>query len=298
VPESGKQQNTLMNKIIITGATGNVGNEVVNSLIKFGQQNRILVGLRDINKGYEWLDSSHKIKFDFQDPETYYEALKPGNILFLLRPPELADVSKYFKPLIEKAKQLGVKHIVFLSVQGADKMSVIPHHKIERLIIKSEIPYTFLRPSYFMQNFTTILLADLKNKRTIFLPAGNTKFSLVDVRDIGEVAARVIMDPEDHKNKAYELTSGENIGFKEVAEKLSLHLKRPFTYISANLLQFYLTKRKEGMKRAMILVMTLLHFLPRFQKEPRITDCIKAITGRLPYTFDQFIEDHKNVFNN
>ncbi|WKK78452.1 NmrA family NAD(P)-binding protein [Marivirga salinae] len=73
----------------------------------------------------------------------------------------IADLKAVFKPLIEVVKEVGVKHIVFLSVQGAEKQSYIPHHKIEKLIVESQIPYTFIRPAYFMQNFITTLGKDI-----------------------------------------------------------------------------------------------------------------------------------------
>jgi len=81
----------------------------------------------------------------------------------LLRPPQISDVKKYFAPLVETAKKSSIKHIVFLSVQGVDNSKIIPHHKIEKSIVDSKIIYTFLRPAYFMQNFTTTLRNDLVN---------------------------------------------------------------------------------------------------------------------------------------
>ena len=81
----------------------------------------------------------------------------------MLRPPQISDVKKYFAPLVETAKKSSIKHIVFLSVQGVDNSKIIPHHKIEKSIVDSKIIYTFLRPAYFMQNFTTTLRNDLVN---------------------------------------------------------------------------------------------------------------------------------------
>lgn len=87
--------------------------------------------------------------------------------IFLLRPPHLSDIDTYFKPLIFKIKDTNIKQIVFLSVQGAEKSKAIPHNKIERLINENELDFIFLRPSYFMQNLTTILIDDIKTKREI-----------------------------------------------------------------------------------------------------------------------------------
>ncbi len=284
-----------MQRILVTGATGNVGMEVIKSLCALNAQLEIVAGVRDIEEDKQKL-LPYKVslkKFDFTDITTYSPALENCQILFLLRPPQISDTETYFKPLINFAKQGGIQHIVFLSVQGVEKSSIIPHHKIEKLIVESKIPYTFLRPAYFMQNFTTTLRKDLLAKKLIFLPAGNAKFTLVDVRNVGEVAARIIVDTEKHVNQSYELTCKEKLTFKEMAEKLSSGLGIPIKYESPNLLHFYLTKRKEKVPAMFILVMIMLHYFPRFQKEPAITMCVEEITGEPSTTFDQFVADHK-----
>ena len=197
--------------------------------------------------------------------------------------------------MIKTAIKSNIKHIVFLSVQGVEKSSIIPHHKIEKLIVESKIPYTFLRPAYFMQNFTTTLKNDLVNHKRIFLPAGNAKFTLIDASDIGKVAGIVLTQTESHHNKSYELTNNEILTFAEMAEKLSIGLGTKIKYESPNLIKFFLEKRKEKMPTMLILVMMMLHYLPRFQKIPNITDYVKQITKNEPKTFNQFIDANKSV---
>jgi uncharacterized protein YbjT (DUF2867 family) len=212
----------------------------------------------------------------------------------LLRPPQISEVKKYFKPIIEIAKEVGVEHIVFLSVQGVEKSCIIPHHKIEKLIIESKIPYTFLRPAYFMQNFLGTLHKDLVEKNKIFLPAGNAKFTLVDVADIGEVAATIISNANQYINTSFELTNNEKLNFGEMSTQLSNGLNKKISFESPNLFRFYFAKRKEKVPFMFIMVMIMLHYFPRFQKEPAITDCVKTIIGRAPKTFEQFIADNKS----
>lgn len=281
--------------ILITGATGNVGIEVIKSLQKPTMPINVVAGVRDIEADSKKLpmDKINVIKFDFTNPSTFRNALNHCDILFLLRPPQISEVQKYFAPLINIAIQAKIKHIVFLSVQGVEKSKIIPHHKIERLIVESKIPYTFLRSAYFMQNFTTTLRSDLVDKKRIFLPAGNAKFTLVDVSDIGKVAAKVLTNTEDHINQSYELTSATKYSFQQMAEKLTAGLETKIEYTSPNLLNFYQVKRNEKMPVMLILVMIMLHYFPRFQKEPVITDCIKKITGNEPTSFEQFISVNK-----
>ena len=188
-----------------------------------------------------------------------------------------------------------MKHIVFLSVQGVEKSKIIPHHKIEKLIVDSKIRYTFLRPAYFMQNFTTTLHSDLVNNKRIYLPAGNAKFTLIDVRDIGLVSANVLTNTSQHINKSYELTCMEKLSFSEMAKILNDILRTNIQYKSPNLISFFLTKRKEKTPTMLILVLIMLHYFPRFQKDPEITDWVEKITSKQPTTFEQFINDNKKA---
>ncbi len=286
-----------MINILITGATGNVGIELIKSLKKLSLSFNIIAGVRDAAADSSKLKDYiiNTVLFDLTDSSTFDTALHNVDVLFLLRPPQVSEVKKYFIPLINRAVEARIKHIVFLSVQGVEKSNIIPHYKIEKLIVDSKISYTFLRPAYFMQNFSTTLRNDIVNKQRIFLPAGNAKFTLVDVRDIADVAAVILTNTENYSNKSYELTCYQKLTFYEIAEKLSYGLGIKINYESPNIFAFYFTKRKEKMPSMLILVMIMLHFFPRFKKDPPVTDCIEIITGKQPITFEQFIYNNRNL---
>lgn len=286
-----------MTKVLITGATGNVGREVLSALQKMDHPLDLYAGVRDIHADRAAFanDALKLLRFDFTNFDS--NVLNGFDVLFLLRPPQLSEVEKYFKPIIDACVAKNVKHIVFLSVQGVEKSKIIPHHKIERLIVESKIPFTFLRPAYFMQNFTTTLHTDLVKRRTIFLPAGKAKFALIDVRDIGIVSANILVDTSKHVNKSYELTGREKLTFLEMAQILSNNLGFQMQYRSPNLINFFLTKRREGVPAALILVMIMLHYLPRFQREPELTDWVEKLAHKEPTTFDQFVKEHKRLIS-
>ncbi|KFD40045.1 NmrA family transcriptional regulator [Schleiferia thermophila str. Yellowstone] len=282
--------------ILITGATGNVGLAILKSFANKNHSLKIFAGVRDAKPDSEILGNINvtKRKFDFENIETVKVALHEIDVLFLLRPPQISDVQKYFKPIIETTISAKVKHIVFLSVLGVQNSKIIPHHKIEKLIVESGINYTSLRPAYFMQNFTTTLLKDITENHRIFLPARKAKFTLIDVEDVGKVSANILADPNNHINKHYELTNNETLTFGEMADKLSKGLGRRIEFISPNLLRFFIAKRKDGLPIMLILVMIMLHYFPRFQNTPKTTNCVKELTGLEPKTFDQFVADNIN----
>jgi uncharacterized protein YbjT (DUF2867 family) len=282
-----------MSNILITGATGNIGFELIRFLTKIDSKNRIVAGVRNIEKAknifkdYQDLAYTH---FDFEDFETFDKALDGIDKLFLLRPPHISDIETYFKPLISKIKEKNINQIVFLSVQGAEKSKVIPHNKIERLINERGLDFIFLRPSYFMQNLTTTLIKDIQAKREIILPAGNAKFNWIDIKNIGEVGAILLDKFYDYKNQAIEITGLENENFEKVTELINNSIENPIEFKNVNPLRFYQIKKREGMLKGMIIVMILLHFLPRFQKEPKISNFYERLTGKKPTDLKTFIE--------
>jgi uncharacterized protein YbjT (DUF2867 family) len=284
--------------ILITGATGNVGMTVIQSLMHSGAHQTV-AAVRDIikaQKTFSTYPSLEYVSFDFEVPSTFASALEGIDILFLLRPPQIADVDKYFKPLLVAAKSAGVTQIVFLSVQGAQKSSIIPHHKIEDLIISGGFEYVFLRPGYFMQNLTTTLYANIQDKREITVPAGKAKFNWVDVSDIGRVAAAVMTDFGSYKNQAIELTGTQNLSFYEVVDTINNQITRPLAYTNQNPIWYLINKLREGNAPGHSIVLMLLHMLPRFQPAPAISENIQRIIGKPPTTLKEFILQQKSMF--
>lgn len=287
--------------ILITGARGNIGTEVLRGFKTIQSTHCIYAA--------DYLPaSSEKIKdtfpdtdyrqLDFAEPESFDKALKDIDIVFLLRPPQLADVKKYFDPFLAAMKKQGVSKVVFLSVQGAKTQSFIPHHKLEKLILEYGMQYVFLRPSYFMQNITTTLFHEIQKHDRIFIPSGKLRFNWVDARDIGLVGAHVLNDFEKYSGKALEVTGSDFCGFDEVVRLINQHTSKQLRYESPNLLRFYFTKRKQGVAPAMILVMIMLHFLPRLGKnESKLTQTVKEITGKVPGCLEDFIVRNKSLFD-
>mgnify|MGYP000190097452 CR=1 FL=1 len=283
-----------MKRIVVTGATGQVGSAVIAALRAF-EGIVVRAGVRDVaGATATWSSdaSAQLVAFDFLDPASQDAALADCDSLFLLRPPQLTGD---FGDVIARARAHGVRHIVFLSVQGAENNRFIPHHKIERRLMSSGVPYTMLRPAYFMQNFTSTLHDELARRHRIFLPAGNARFTLVDVGDIARVAARVLTQPgTQHHGQAYTLTSATPLNFQQMADQLTIGLGTPITYVSPGPWRFYRSLRGDGHETGLILVMLLLHMLPRFTGTPPVTHTVAELTGRAPVEFAEFVAVHRN----
>ena len=121
--------------ILVTGASGNTGFEVIRFLYRLKSQDHIIAAVRDIEKARRQFVDFQEIefvRFDFEDSSTFDDAFENIDTVFLLRPPHLSDVKKYFSPLLKKMKEKNIKCIMFLSVQGAETSNIIPHRKIEK----------------------------------------------------------------------------------------------------------------------------------------------------------------------
>lgn len=276
-----------------------MGRAVIKHLSLAGNQIQPVAAIRDLNRSKKTFSAYPNLAFrgfDFAEPGTFQPALEQMDFLFLLRPPQLADVDRYFLPLLQSAQTLRVRKIIFLSVQGADKSRLIPHYKIEQYIRNMGFDYLFVRPGYFMQNLTTTLLEEIKTEKRITLPAGKAKFNWIDVDNIGEVIAKLTFQFSKYQHQAIDITGHENLSFGEAAQILSEVTGKSIRFQSINPISFYFKKVKEGMSGNFALVMTMLHFLPRLQKQPKISTHYQSITGKPTTSLKEFIENNKHRF--
>jgi len=285
--------------ILVTGATGNIGVALVGELLRRGGGHSVHAGVRSVEKAkrvFPGLDLLGFREFDFEDPATFAGALKGIDVVFLLRPPHISKIDKVFRPLFDAIRAGGIGKVVLLSVQGAEASGVIPHRKIEKLALEYGLDWIFVRPSYFMQNLTTTLLDDIRKRRTIALPAKDAKFNWIDIGDIAEACAQVLVEFDARRNQAYVLTGSENLDFAQVVGKINDLTEAGISYAPVGPLRFVFRKLRERMPVGMAFVMCVLHFLPRLQAEPEITDTYRALTGKDPSTIDEFIRRNGAAF--
>lgn len=280
--------------IFVTGATGNVGREVVRGLGARGVSFR--AGVTQVeNSGLLADDLMEVVPFDFLKPETYSAAFTGIRHLFLVRPPALSNIERDIAPAIQAAIAQGVEHIVFLSLQGVENNRITPHYKIEQLILAQKVHYTFLRASFFMQNLSTTHAAEIRDESQIVVPVGKAKTSFIDVRDIAAVAVNALTEAE-HQDRKYTLTGGEALDYAQVADKISAVLERPIQYINPNLLTFVRRQLAAGNPLSYALVVAGLYTITRFGNAKEITDDVERILGRAPITFDQFARDYQHAW--
>lgn len=279
--------------LLITGAPGNVGSEVIAQL---RGQAPIRAAVIDVDAARAALgDDLEYVRFNFLDPATFAATFSGVKKMFLVRPPQLAKVDSEIFPALEAAIHHGVQHIVFLSLQGVEHNRRTPHYKIEMWLKARGIKYTFLRASFFMQNLTTTHRQEIRDLGRISVPVGAAKTSFIDARDIGAVAARVMLEA-GHENRVYTLTGPEALDYYTVAYLLSEAIGKPIEYTHPNPIQFFWEQVRSGRPVGFSLVMTMLYTITRQGNASLVTEDVRHVLGRTPTSFRQFAQDYRTVW--
>jgi uncharacterized protein YbjT (DUF2867 family) len=294
-----EKQSMAENIVLVTGSTGNVGREVASRLVRSGVKTVGTVVPGELHDQREksglLLPEVEYREFDFTDERTWETTLEGVNKLFLMRPPHISRIRRDMVPFLRYLVGRGIRKIVFLSVQGAERNPMIPHRKIEKCIMNLTLPYIFIRPSFFMQNLTSTHLQEIRDENRIFVPAGEGRTNFIDVRDIGEVAVKLLLD-DKHVHEAFTITGEKSYSYDEVAEKITRITGKPCEYQHAGPLDFLSYHRKRGKKLGHRLVMLALYSVAQWGRADTTTDTVEKLLGRKPIGLEQFIEDYEPLF--
>jgi uncharacterized protein YbjT (DUF2867 family) len=215
--------------ILVTGGTGTIGQATVRALQARGKPFKI--GTRDPARAKA--SGTRAVELDYERPDTVARALQGINRVLSLTP--VSDQQDlWVRTLLTAAKRAGVRHVVRLSVIGAAPDAPFAfaraHGESEQLIRDSGLAWTFLRPTFFAQNFLNYYGVRRDADATVHLPHGQGRAAWVDARDVGEVAAAAL-GARGHEGRAYDLTGPEALGDAEALAILSEALGRSYTYV-------------------------------------------------------------------
>ncbi len=287
--------------LLITGPTGNVGQELVDVLIMAsdGASDRTPWRVASRHPATSRAGSGDGqpdvVAMDFFDPATWPRALANVETLFLLFPlPGNRAARTAIIPFVEAAERAGCRHVVYVSVFGADRARFIPHYKVESALRESSMTWTVLRCSYFMQNLHRAISThgtDIVERGELFIPAGRGRTTFLDARDAADVAASVLRAPAEHRNAVYHLTGPAALSMAEVATALTAALGRPVRYTRPGLLRFAARLARRHVGWDTIGFMSVVYTLTRFGQSQPLTDDVRELLNRPPRTLDEFLED-------
>ncbi|MCU4717048.1 SDR family oxidoreductase [Halapricum hydrolyticum] len=281
-----------METVLVTGATGTVGSRVVNGLADCDVAVRAATRAPDDGQFRDGVG----VAFDFEKPETWGAAFEGVDAMFLVRPPAITRVGDSILPAIDAAVRVGVERIVLLSVLGAEKNPLLPHRKIEKHLRATDVAWTFLRASFFMENLLKVHQREIAGAGEIVVPAGDGETSFVAAEDVATVATAALTEP-GHARHAYDVTGPEALTYHDAARVLSDALGRPVTYEAPSLVRFARHSRRLGRDWPFLLVMAGLYTTARLGLAGRMSDDVERVLRRPPTTFQEWAERNAAAFD-
>ena len=283
--------------ILVTGATGLNGSELVRRLSAKGIPSRALVRNLDKAKTLAALPGVEVVAGDMARPESLASALRGVDRAMLISSsdPMMLEVQSTF---IDAARKAGVRHIVKLS-------GIIPeldspfrfarmHAEIEQRLEASGLAYTHLRagefmPSYFRQ------VPSIVARGVLALPMADARIASVDIGDIAEVGVAVLTT-SGHEGKIYPLTGPEALSMAEVAEKLSAATGKPIRYVDVPPEEARKARLAAGLPPYLAEGLDELFAERRKGKESTVWPTIEEVFGRRPTSFDEFARRNAAIF--
>ena len=284
-------------KILITGATGNIGKELVKYLsskkIAFDAMVRAPEKASDLAK----LKDVTLVQGDFDDTHSLENALQGVEKAFLLTNSSEHAAAQQIR-FVNAAVKAGVKHIVKLSQWAADADSPVRflryHAQVEQHIRETGVHFTFLRPNLFMQGLLGFR-ETIINQGKFFGAVGDSKVSFVDTRDIAAAAGASLIS-QKHENKTYNLTGPEALSHAAIAEKLSQATGREIQFVDVTSESLRQMLMQVGFPewQAEGLVEDYAHY--KRGEAAEVTSGIFDATGSAARSFDTFATDYARLF--
>jgi uncharacterized protein YbjT (DUF2867 family) len=283
--------------ILVTGATGLNGSELVHRLSARGVPVRALVRSVSKTQRLSVMPQVEIVQGDMARPETLREALQGVDRAMLISSadPAMLEVQSNF---IEEAHKAGVKYVVKLSgimpnIDSPFRYARM-HGEIERRLEASGMAFTHLRAGEFMQAYFR-QVPSIIAKGAMFLPMEEAKIASIDICDVAEVAAIVLTNP-GHEGKIYPLTGPEALSMPEVAERISVATGKTIRYVNVTPKEAMQANLALGMPPYTAEALFELFAERRKGKESQVSPIIPSLFGWRPSSFEEFARRNAAIF--
>lgn len=284
--------------VLVTGATGDVGGEVVRLLVAAGLPVRALHRRPEQAAALAEL-GAEPVLGRLGDESGLRRAFDGADRLFLLTPPVAQQVD-FERQLIALAESARLRHVVRISAGDSNPRSPVPwaraHAWGDRRLGATGLDWTVLRPSAFVQNLAPQAAAITRG----VLPhtAGSGGVGWIDTRDVAGVAARVLLDgPTAHRSATYFLTGSESLTFPDVAARLTAGLGRRVRAVALPRPAYVALLRATGLDAFTANGLgAQFADVVRHNVDIDVTAEVERLTGTAPRTMAQWIEEHHDLF--
>lgn len=278
------------NSMLITGGTGKTGGQVAQRLLQMGYH--VTVASRS---GSTSLSGAHAVTFDWMEDSNHSKLLKGVDGLFLVAPLVEVDPYPVMSAFLERAFEAGVKRFVLLSAslipEGGPAMG-----QVHKLLRERASEWAVLRPSWFMQNFSTGQhLPTIREEGVIYTATGGGRVPFVDTNDIAEVGVCALADAKPH-NTDHIITGPAAISYETAAEVISVACGKEIRHVPLSAEK--LTDRwvSLGMSRDYAEMLSSMDMSIADGAEDRTSDSVKQVTGTSARSFEDFVREHADVW--
>lgn len=280
--------------ILVVGATGNTGSGLIPALLAAGARVRALVHSSAKADGLR-RSGAEVVIADLSKPESLAAAVAGVDRIYmcLFNGPEQAN---HGRNLIAAARNAGRPHIVYHAASGSDRSRIIRHiAEVETELRASGLPWTIIRPTFYLQNMM-MAIPTVSSQGAIYLPMKQGRMAMTDVRDIVEVAARLLLDG-GHESQIYTLTTPEPFTIAEFAAALGAELGKPVSYVDVP--SAAARESMVGMGMDPWIVDGYIELFEGFADNwgNKTSDDTQRILGRPARGYRQFVADFKDAFS-
>ena len=291
-------------KILITGATGTTGQYAIKKLVEKGADVRAMV--RTIDERSDSLKELgvEVVQSDFLDLQGLRKALNNVNRAYFLYPfiDYLPKAAGYFA---KAAKEQNVELVVSMSQmnvhEGTSSPATQNHLIAEDILDWADIGAVHIRPALFAWNYLGMAAPTVKGEKKFYFPNPEAKYTIIHPQDIGEVVAEILTDEniQQHIGKKYDLSGGKIYSGREVADEIGKLLNQEIEYVPIPVDVWI-----DAVKNLPMVNEFLVTHLREFSNDiasgkfNKTTDVVKNITGHEPRSFEEYINEHKDIFLN
>jgi uncharacterized protein YbjT (DUF2867 family) len=284
--------------ILVTGATGNIGRELVHQLAVRKQAFRVMVRTREARAAF-LAKGIQPVHGDFEDPGTFGKALTGIDTVFLLTPPRPDGVELEWQ-FLEACQERDVRHVLRVSAVAANPWAasaLLRHHgRCEAQLEDSGLAWTHLRPALFMQNLAAMFGPSVAEESTLFAPMGAALVPWIDSRDVAAVAA-AILTSKGHEGLVYELTGPQALSFTQVAEEISIQLARRIAYVDVPDGAAHQAMLRMGASHWLAEgMLSLYHLVKANGATAQVLGTVERLTGRPSRTLAAYLLEFEAAF--
>jgi uncharacterized protein YbjT (DUF2867 family) len=282
--------------ILVTGASGMAGGAVLTELRARKAELRAM---------YRSKEDAAKVPAgvaaavaDFADSQSLRAALAGVHSVYLVCSPvrELIDLESN---MIDACAASGVTHVVQNSALGAGDWPtsfLSWHHQVEEKLKATKLKYTILQPNSFMQNITAFFAPSIKSSGVFYSSVKDSKTSYIDVRDIAGAATNILLSPEKHYGRTYELNGPEAVTYSELAARISRVVGKPVQYVDIPEAAQRKSMLELGMPAWQVEALLELQQYYVSGKGGELDQILAGLIERAPRTLDAFLRESASAF--